>query len=76
MTWKDYSHFVLLWCCFALVFLTLPLWLPLFWLFMLVRLVKTRVSANSSSRLRPGSGRVTTWLSAPRDLRIHKYDTQ
>lgn len=50
MTWKDYSHFVLLWCCFALVFLTLPLWLPLFWLFMLVRLVKTRVSANSSSR--------------------------
>ena len=50
MTWKDYSHFVLLWCCFALVFLTLPLWLPLFWLFMLVRLVKTRVSANPSSR--------------------------
>ena len=46
MTWKDYSHFVVLWCCFALVFLTLPL----FWLFMLVRLVKTRVSANSSSR--------------------------
>jgi hypothetical protein len=42
MTWKDYSHFIVLWCCFALVFLTLPLWLPLFWLFTLVRLVKTR----------------------------------
>lgn len=50
MTWKDYSHFVVLWCCFALVFLTLPLWLPLFWLFILVRLVKTMGSADPSSR--------------------------
>jgi hypothetical protein len=46
MTWKDYSHFVVLWCCFALVFLTLAL----FRLFLLVRLVKNMGSANPSSR--------------------------
>jgi hypothetical protein len=34
----------------TLVFLTLPLWLPLFWLFILVRLVITMGSTDPSSR--------------------------
>ena len=57
MTWKDTAT-LSLWCCFALVFLTLPLWLPLVWLVILVRLVKTMGSANPSSRASSRSDRL------------------
>ena len=53
MAWK-YSHLFVYWC----VFFTLPLWLPLVWLVILVELVKTIGSANPSSRASSRSDRL------------------